>query len=98
MVKKRKFTREFNLEDYDGIIVVDAGARHLIRFFEMYPELLRTRKPIISIDHHKNQYPFQSSVLTPTVGLHLFEVKLPQPQHFTFRPREACAQTCNPTP
>jgi len=46
------FTQEFLLEDYDTVIIVDAGAKHLVRFFEIYPELTRTKKPIISIDHH----------------------------------------------
>jgi len=46
------FTQEFILEDFDTVIIVDAGARHLVRFFESYPELNRTRKPIICIDHH----------------------------------------------
>jgi phosphoesterase RecJ-like protein len=50
--KVQDFTQEFLLEDFDTVIIVDAGARHLIRFFEIYPELTRTRKPIISIDHH----------------------------------------------
>jgi phosphoesterase RecJ-like protein len=47
-----KFSREFLLEDFDTVIIVDAGAKHLVRFFEIYPELNRTRKPIICIDHH----------------------------------------------
>lgn len=47
-----QFTQEFLLEDFDTIIVVDAGAKHLVRFYETYPELNRTRKPIINIDHH----------------------------------------------
>lgn len=47
-----KFVQEFLLEDFDTVIVVDAGARHLVRFFEIYPELGRTKKPIICFDHH----------------------------------------------
>ena len=47
-----KFTTEFLLEDFDTVIIVDAGAKHLVSFFEIYPELNRTRKPIICIDHH----------------------------------------------
>jgi phosphoesterase RecJ-like protein len=47
-----KFVTEFLLEDFDTVVIVDAGARHLVRFFEIYPELGRTKKPIISIDHH----------------------------------------------
>lgn len=46
------FTTEFLLEDFDTVIIVDAGAKHLVNFFEIYPELNRTRKPIICIDHH----------------------------------------------
>lgn len=48
----KNFTTEFLLEDFDTVIIVDAGAKHLVRFFETYPELTRTRKPIICIDHH----------------------------------------------
>lgn len=47
-----QFVTEFLLEDFDTVIVVDAGAKHLVRFFETYPELNRTKKPIICIDHH----------------------------------------------
>lgn len=47
-----KFTSEFLLEEFDTVIIVDAGAQHLVRFFEIYPELTRTKKPIICIDHH----------------------------------------------
>ncbi len=47
-----KFVDEFLLEDFDTVVIVDAGARHLVRFFETYPELGRTKKPIICIDHH----------------------------------------------
>lgn len=50
--KVETFTQEFLLEDFDTVIIVDAGAKHLVRFFETYPELTRTRKPIICIDHH----------------------------------------------
>ncbi len=50
--KVEQFTQEFLLEDFDTVIIVDAGARHLVRFFDIYPELTRTRKPIICIDHH----------------------------------------------
>lgn len=50
--KSETFTTEFLLEDFDTVIIVDAGAKHLVRFFEIYPELNRTKKPVISIDHH----------------------------------------------
>lgn len=50
--KVETFTQEFLLEDFDTVVIVDAGAKHLVRFFETYPELTRTRKPIICIDHH----------------------------------------------
>jgi phosphoesterase RecJ-like protein len=50
--KSNTFQAEFLLEDFDTIIIVDAGAKHLVRFFDIYPELTRTRKPIICIDHH----------------------------------------------
>jgi len=50
--KSETITQEFLLEDFDTVIIVDAGAKHLVRFFETYPELNRTRKPVICIDHH----------------------------------------------
>ena len=50
--KADQFVQEFLLEDFDTVIIVDAGAKHLVRFFDTYPEINRTKKPIICIDHH----------------------------------------------
>lgn len=58
LYNSNEIKNEFLLEDYDCVIVVDTGAKHLVRFFEMYPELNRTRKPIICIDHHFSNSPF----------------------------------------
>ena len=51
-------TNEFILEDYDCVVVVDTATKKLVKFFETYPELNRTRKPIITIDHHYSGSPF----------------------------------------
>ena len=58
LYNSQEIKSDFLLEDYDCVIVVDTGAKHLVRFFEMYPELNRTRKPIICIDHHFSSSPF----------------------------------------
>lgn len=50
--------QEFILEDFDCVIVVDTATKKLVKFFETYPELNRTRKPIITIDHHYSGNPF----------------------------------------
>lgn len=52
------FTQEFVLEDFDCVVVVDTATKKLVNFFETYPELNRTRKPIITIDHHYSGSPF----------------------------------------
>lgn len=58
--------QEFLLEDFDCVIVVDTGAKHLVRFFETYPELNRTKKPIICIDHHYSSSPFGTiNIISP---------------------------------
>ena len=51
-------TQEFVLEDFDCVVVVDTATKKLVKFFEIYPELNRTRKPIITIDHHYSGSPF----------------------------------------
>ena len=50
--ESQNLTQDFLLEDFDAIIIVDTGAKHLVSHFEKYPELNRTKKPIIIIDHH----------------------------------------------
>ena len=48
----------FLLEEHDAIIIVDTGAKHLVKFFETYPELNRTKKPLVCIDHHQSNSAF----------------------------------------
>lgn len=47
-----KFQKELDLDDFDLIIVCDAGAHHMTGFHEKYPDFLEKRVPIINIDHH----------------------------------------------
>ena len=52
------FVKEFILEDFDVVIVVDTATKKLVGFFDKFPELNRTRKPIVCIDHHASGNPF----------------------------------------
>lgn len=47
-----KFVREFNLSEFDLIIISDAGASHMTGFHEKYPSFLSKKIPILNIDHH----------------------------------------------
>ncbi len=46
-----EYTDEFDLDLYDLVIVVDAGASYMTNFHKKYPALYDF-KPIINIDHH----------------------------------------------
>jgi len=54
----KEIVQDFILEDFDVVIVVDTATKKLVGFFEKFPELNRTRKPIICIDHHASGEPF----------------------------------------
>jgi len=58
--ESKQVVKEFLLEDFDALIIVDTGAKHLVSHFELYPELNRTKKPIIIIDHHYSTEDFGS--------------------------------------
>lgn len=47
-----KFVRQFNLFDFDLIVISDAGASHMTGFQDMYPDFLSKKVPILNIDHH----------------------------------------------
>lgn len=47
-----RFVRDFDLADFDLIIISDAGASHMTGFHEKYPDFLSKKIPIINIDHH----------------------------------------------
>jgi bifunctional oligoribonuclease and PAP phosphatase NrnA len=49
-----KIVHEFNIYDYDSIIICDAAARDMAGFNDVYPELYNgsTGIPVINIDHH----------------------------------------------
>lgn len=47
-----KFVQEFRIDDFDLIIICDAGAYHMTGFHEKYTDFLSKRVPILNIDHH----------------------------------------------
>ena len=47
-----EFVDEFELEKYDIMIIVDAGASYMTDFHLKYKDLFKTDIPIINIDHH----------------------------------------------
>ena len=46
------FVKDFNLNDFDLMIVVDAGASYMTNFHLKYDNFLHPGIPIINIDHH----------------------------------------------
>lgn len=52
------YVKDFNLEDFDLIIINDAGAYHMTGFHEKYPNFLSKKTPIINIDHHASNEGF----------------------------------------
>lgn len=46
------FVQEFNLKDFDLMIIVDAGASYMTNFHLKYENFLNPGIPIINIDHH----------------------------------------------
>ena len=61
-----RFVREFNMNDYDLIIISDAGAYHMTGFHEKYADFLSKRVPILNIDHHASNEGFGSVNLIDT--------------------------------
>lgn len=55
-----RFVRSFEYDDFDCIVIVDAGAFHMTGFHELYPDFLSNRVPIINIDHHASNECFGS--------------------------------------
>lgn len=49
-----KFVQDFNYHDFDLIISVDCGAKHLVKFGDTKPEIFSGEKPFINIDHHSS--------------------------------------------
>lgn len=52
------FVKDFNMNEFDLIIISDAGAHHMTGFHEKYPDFLSKRVPIINIDHHASNENF----------------------------------------
>lgn len=61
-----RFVREFVLNDFDLIIICDAGAYHMTGFHEKYPDFLSGQPPIINIDHHASNERFGTVNLVDT--------------------------------
>lgn len=51
---------EFDLREFDLIIISDAGAYHMTGFHERYPDFLSKKVPILNIDHHASNEGFGS--------------------------------------
>ncbi len=47
-----KFVNEFDINLFDLIIIVDAGASYMTNFHLKYPDFFKSNIPIINIDHH----------------------------------------------
>lgn len=55
-----KIVHEFDLREFDLIIISDAGAYHMTGFHERYPDFLSKKVPILNIDHHASNEGFGS--------------------------------------
>jgi phosphoesterase RecJ-like protein len=49
-----KFVNDFDYDDFDVIVSVDCGAKKLVKFHEIKPEILSGEKPFINFDHHES--------------------------------------------
>lgn len=47
-----QYVKEFDLNVYDLMIIVDAGASYMTDFHLKYPEFFKSKVPILNIDHH----------------------------------------------
>ena len=61
-----RFAREFNMFDFDLIIISDAGAYHMTGFHERYADFLSKKVPILNIDHHASNEGFGTVNLVDT--------------------------------
>lgn len=46
------YVKDFHYDQYDLIVISDAGASHMTGFHEKYPEFLSKKVPILNLDHH----------------------------------------------
>ncbi|KKU79253.1 MAG: Phosphoesterase RecJ domain protein [Candidatus Peregrinibacteria bacterium GW2011_GWA2_47_7] len=53
-----RYVHEFNMFDFDLIIISDAGAYHMTGFHERYPDFLSKKVPILNMDHHASNEGF----------------------------------------
>lgn len=61
-----RFVREFDLTQFDLIVVSDAGAHHMTGFHEKYPDFLSLKVPMLNIDHHASNENFGTVNLVDT--------------------------------
>lgn len=54
----RKVIHEFDFQDYDLLIVSDAGASYMTRYHEVYPDIFKGSVPVINFDHHTSNDQF----------------------------------------
>ena len=52
------YVRDFNMFDFDLIIISDAGAYHMTGFHERYADFLSKKVPILNLDHHASNEGF----------------------------------------
>ncbi|MBI5753583.1 bifunctional oligoribonuclease/PAP phosphatase NrnA [Candidatus Peregrinibacteria bacterium] len=73
-----EYIQEFELADYDLVIIVDSGASYMTNFHLKYPNFFKTDIPIINIDHHASNDNFgllnivDSAAASTTVILYRF--------------------------
>lgn len=48
----KRYIKEFDINDYDLMIVMDAGASYMTKYHEVYPGIWESNVPVINIDHH----------------------------------------------
>lgn len=62
------FVNEFNLGEFDLIVVVDAGASYMTEFHLKYENLFTSGIPVINIDHHSSNDMYGTVNLVDPVG------------------------------
>lgn len=55
-----EYVKEFDVNEYDLRIIVDAGASYMTNFHLQYPDFFEVNVPIINIDHHASNDGFGS--------------------------------------
>lgn len=56
--RTHRFMKDFDMNDFDLIIISDSGAYHMTGFHEKYPDFLSKKVPILNLDHHSSNEGF----------------------------------------